>query len=149
MPSFSFILFMVSEKIFEYFLEILHFIMPRQPIKLSDLDKCRMKRGVLNKHFFKKISNIPNDSAEIANVHFSHYKYVESLSCHSNQSSYPTKKNTHNFSSPLPVDALCVIWEKSASRLQRRCRLKMLMDGRRTIIPSLCILFKTPTAQYK
>ena len=36
-------------------------------------------------------TNIPNDLAEIVNFHFSHYKSMETLSCHSNQSSYPTK----------------------------------------------------------
>ena len=70
---------------------------PRQPIKSSDLDKSRIKHGgLLNKHFCnKKNSNIPNDSAEIVNFHFSHYKSMESLSCHSNQSFNPTeiKKN--------------------------------------------------------
>ena len=65
---------------------------PHQPIKSSDLDKSRMKHvGLLNKHFYKKKSNIPNDLAEIVNFHFSHYKSIETLSCHSNQSSYPTK----------------------------------------------------------
>ena len=65
---------------------------PCQPIKSSDLDKSRMKHGgLLNKHFCKKLSNIPNDLAEIVNFHFSHYKSMETLSCHSNQSSYPTK----------------------------------------------------------
>ena len=39
----------------------------------------------------KKISNIPNDLTEIVNFHFSHYKSMETLSCHSNQSSYPTE----------------------------------------------------------
>ena len=64
---------------------------PRQPIKSSDLDKSCMKHGrLLNKHFCKK-SNIPNDLAEIVNFHFSHYKSMETLSCHSNQSSYPTE----------------------------------------------------------
>ena len=64
----------------------------RQPIKLSDLDKSCMKHGGLfNKHFCeKKKSNIPNDSAEIVNFHFSHYKSMETISCHNNQSSYPT-----------------------------------------------------------
>ena len=48
---------------------------PRQPIKLSDLDKSRLKHGgLLNKYFCKKKSNIPNDLAEIVNFHFSHYK---------------------------------------------------------------------------
>ena len=65
---------------------------PRQPIISSDLDKSRMKHGgLLNKHFNKKKSNIPNDLAEIVNFHFSHYKSMETLSCHRNQSSYPTK----------------------------------------------------------
>ena len=50
-------------------------MLPRQPIKLSDLDKSRMKHGgLLNKYFCKKKSNIPNDLAEIVNFHFSHYK---------------------------------------------------------------------------
>ena len=46
----------------------------------------------------KKInSNIPNDLAEIVNFHFSHYKSMGTISCHSNQSSYPTgiKKTTY------------------------------------------------------
>ena len=68
----------------------------RQPIKLSDLDKRRMKHGgLLNKHFCKKKSNILNDLAEIVNFHFSHYKSMGTISCHSNQSSYLTGiKNT-------------------------------------------------------
>ena len=69
---------------------------PHQLIKLSDLKKSHMKHGgLLNKHFCKKKSNIPNDLAEIVNFHFSHYKSMGTLSCHSNQSSYPTGiKNT-------------------------------------------------------
>ena len=43
----------------------------------------------------KKKSNILNDLAEIVNFHFSHYKSMGTISCHSNQSSYPTGiKNT-------------------------------------------------------
>ena len=42
----------------------------------------------------KNNSNIPNDLAEIVNFHFSHYKTMETLSCHSNQSSYPTEIKT-------------------------------------------------------
>ena len=39
--------------------------------------------------------NIPNDLAEIVNFHFSHYKSMGTISCHSNQSSYMTRiKNT-------------------------------------------------------
>ena len=65
---------------------------PHQPILSSDLDKCLMIHGgLLNKHFCKKISNILNDLAEIVDFHFSHYKSMETVSCHSNQSSYPTE----------------------------------------------------------
>ena len=72
--------------------ENLPFMLPRQPIKLSDLDKSRMKHGgLLNKYFCKKKSNIPNDLAEIVNFHFSHYKSMGAISCHSNQSSYLTE----------------------------------------------------------
>ena len=53
MPIFSFILLTVSEKknIEFFFFESLPFISPRQPIKLSYLDKSRMQHGgLLNKH---------------------------------------------------------------------------------------------------
>ena len=46
----------------------------------------------------KKNSNIPNDLAEIVNFHFSHYKFMELLSCHSNQSSNLTEIKKLNFS---------------------------------------------------
>ena len=39
----------------------------------------------------KKKSNIPKDLADIVNFNFSHYKSMETLSCHSNQSSYLTE----------------------------------------------------------
>ena len=39
--------------------------------------------------FFEKKN--PNDLAKIVNFHFSHYKSMETLSCHSKQSSYPTE----------------------------------------------------------
>ena len=61
MPSFSFILLSVSEKKnIEYFFENWPFMSPRQPIKLSDLDKSRMKHGgLLNKYFCKKKFKCP------------------------------------------------------------------------------------------
>ena len=43
----------------------------------------------------KKKSNISSETAETVNFQFSHYKSMETISCHSNQSSYPTGiKNT-------------------------------------------------------
>ena len=77
-----------------FFLKKLPFMWPRQTIKLSNMDKSRMKHGrLLNKHFCKKNSNtcIPRDLAEIVDFHFSNYKSMETLSCHSNQSSYLTE----------------------------------------------------------
>ena len=134
MPSFSFILLMVSEKKnFEYFFENLPFMLPSQPIKSS--------RGLLNKHFCKKNSQIsPLRQKKIANFHFSHYKSMGTISCHSNQSSLSDRNKKHNFSFPLPKDAMCVIWKESGSRFQRRCRLKMLTDDGRTEAGCLYIL---------
>ena len=100
MPNFSFILLTVSEKKnFEDFFENLPFMSPRQPIKLSYLDKSRMQHGgLLNKHICGKKSNISTKTAETVNFQFSHYKSIKSMgtiSCHSNQSSYPPGiKNT-------------------------------------------------------
>ena len=92
MPSYSFIPLMVSEKIFKYF------FFENLPPKLSGLDKSHMKRwGLLNKHFCKKNSNIPNETAEIANFPFLHYKSMVTIRCHSNQSSYPIGTKTQLF----------------------------------------------------
>ena len=38
----------------------------------------------------KKHSNIRNETAEIANFYFSHYKSLQTESCYTNQSSYLT-----------------------------------------------------------
>ena len=88
MQSISFIKQTVSEKkILKFFFENLPFLMPQQPIKISDQDEGHLKRSaLLNKPFSKN----KNETAEIANFHFSHYKSMETGSCHSNQSSYLT-----------------------------------------------------------
>ena len=74
---------------------------PRQPIKLSYLDKRRMQHGAkrrmqLNNHICEeKKSNISSKTAETVNFQFSHYKSMGTINYHSNQSSYPTGiKNT-------------------------------------------------------
>ena len=67
------------------------FCRPDNQIKYTDLDKRYMKhRGLLNKHFCKKNKNISIETEKNANFHFSHYKSMGTISCHSNQSSYPT-----------------------------------------------------------
>ena len=83
----------LRRRILNIFFENLPFMSPSQPIKSNHWDKSHMKHtGLLNKHFCKKKKSIiPNDLAEIVNFHFSHYKSMVTLSCHSNQSSYLTK----------------------------------------------------------
>ena len=83
-------------RILNIFFENLPFMSPRQPIKLSDLDKSRMQHGgLLNKHICGEKSNVTIETAETVNFKFSHYTSMGTISCHSNQSSYPTGiKNT-------------------------------------------------------
>ena len=91
MQSFSFIPLMAYEKkIFEYFFENLAFGLPWQPIKISDLDKIHTAgRGLLQKHFCKtSLQNICSNTEINANFHFSHYKSMETLSFHSNESTW-------------------------------------------------------------
>ena len=72
--------------------------------------------GLLQKHFSKTFVKISAFNTEInANFHFSHYKSIETISCHSNQRSYPIGTKNHNYSLPPPIDAICEIWKESAS----------------------------------
>ena len=45
--------------------------------------------GLLNKHICDKKSKNSSETAETVNFQFSHYKSMETISCNSNQSSYP------------------------------------------------------------
>ena len=55
---------------------------------------CNMEDSSINISVKKK-SNISRKTAETVNFQFSHYKSMGTISCHSNQSSYPTGiKNT-------------------------------------------------------
>ena len=88
-------------------------MLPWQPIKFSDLDKIHMnRRGLLKKHLCKKNLNICSETAKIVTFHFSDDKSMETISCHSNQSSYPIGTKKHNYSFPPPM---CEIWKESAS----------------------------------
>ena len=74
---------------------------PRQPIKLSDLDKsCMQHGGLLNKHICEKknqISQVRQQKLSISTFPITD-KSMGTISFHSNQSSYPTRiKKTHNF----------------------------------------------------
>ena len=91
-------LLFLRRRILNIFFENLPFMSPRQPIKLSYLGKSRMQHGeLLNKQFCEKKSNISSETAETVNFQFSHYKSMGTISCHGNQSSYPTKIKNTNF----------------------------------------------------
>ena len=47
--------------------------------------------------FQSGVINISSETAEIVNFHFSHYKSMETESCHSNQSSYLTGTKNNFF----------------------------------------------------
>ena len=88
--SASFPLRLLRRRFLKNFFENLPYMLPWQRIKFSDLDKIHMNhRGLLRKHFCKKENlNTCSETAKIANFHFSHFKSMETISFHSNQSSY-------------------------------------------------------------
>ena len=78
------------EEDFWKFFENLAFWLPWQPIKISDLDKVHTAgRRLLQKHFYKIfLQNICSNTEINANFHFFHYKSMETLSFHSNESTW-------------------------------------------------------------
>ena len=104
-------------------------------------------RGLLNKHFCKKIPNISIETEKNANFHFSHYKSMGTISCHSNQSSYPTGiKNITTYR--------CYMCNMERIRLTASEEMSFEnVDGRTTDdgrMPDACIYYKLtcePTAQ--
>ena len=68
-------------------------MLPWQPIKLRNSGKSLMKCGELFNHISVKVkfNYMYPQHTEIANFHFSQYKSMESLSCHSNESSWKLK----------------------------------------------------------
>ena len=46
-------------------------------------------RGILEEHFKNVCQNICSEIAINASFHYSHYKSMATINCHSNQSSYP------------------------------------------------------------
>ena len=61
----------------------------------------------------KKNQNISIEAEKTANFHFSHYKSMGTISCHSNQSSYPTGIKNITFRSPIPIAAIYVEYGKN------------------------------------
>ena len=97
LQSFSFVPHMALRRWFLYvFFANIKFRLPWQPIKFSGLDKIHMVgRGLLNEHSLNVCQNTCCEIAINANFHFSHYKSMANISCHSYQSCYPIgTKNT-------------------------------------------------------
>ena len=66
------------------------FYVARQPIELRESDKSLITVENYSINIsVKKNSIIPYETVEISNFHFSHYKSIETISLHSNQSSHP------------------------------------------------------------
>ena len=82
-----------EEKIFEYFFENLPF--GNQSNSAIWTKFIWIVEDYSRNISVKKNLNICREAAKIANFHFSHYKSMETLSCHNNHSSYPigTKNN--------------------------------------------------------
>ena len=69
----------------------LAFRLPWQPIKFSGLDKIHMfGRGLLKEHFWNICQNICKEIEIKAYFHFSHYKSMETVNCHSDESTLAT-----------------------------------------------------------
>ena len=132
MQSFSFISLMVSEeKTFEYFFENLPFMLSWQPIKFSDLDKIHMNhRGLLKKYFCKKKKNlnIYRETAKIASFHFSHYKSMETISCHRTRVLIRLGQKTILF-----IPHRCYVWNmvKISFMTSEETSFENVDDGRR------------------
>ena len=82
---------------FLYFFANVSFWLPWQPIKFSCLDKIHMfGTGLFKEHFWKNFCNICSEIEIKAYFHFSHYKSMEIISCHSDESISKAIKK-HNF----------------------------------------------------
>ena len=113
------------------------------------------RRGLLNKHFCIKNQNIPNEIEKIVNFLFYHYKSMETISCHSNQSSYSIEIKNTTFRSPY-LQMLYVKYEKigltaseemSFENVDRRRTDGRTTDGRTTDTFIYYKLTNEPSAQ--
>ena len=119
------------------FLENSLFMLPRQPIKLSKSYKSLIKVENYSINISVKIKfYYPYETVEISNIHFSHYKSIETISCHSNQSSYLTGIKKHNFRrGQCPMQA-CQVSASSSLRFLRRRILNIFRKFTLYVAPS-------------
>ena len=89
-------------------LKLTFFFVTQATNQISDLEKIVQNMKDYSINISVKKSDICNETAETVNFHFFNYKSMEIISCHSNQSSYPTGTK-HTYSFPIPIDAICEI----------------------------------------
>ena len=127
--SFSFIPLMISEeKIFEYFFR-----------KICPL--CchgNQSKSVIWTKFIEDYSrnisvkkSICSETAKIVNFHFSYYKWMETVSCHSNQTSYPIGTKIILF---IPPTYRCYVWNmaRTGFMASEEMSFENVDDGRLT-----------------
>ena len=146
--SASFPLRFLRRRFLNIFFQNLPFMLQWQSIKFKVLDKIHMNcRGLLKKHFCKKKNlNICSKTTKIANFHFSHYKSMETISCHSNQSSYPIGMKTIVF---VPPTYRCYVWNiaRIGFMASEEMSFENVDDGRTTDASLYYKLTYEPSAQ--
>ena len=70
----------------------------------------------------------PDGTVEISNFHFSHFTSMETISCHSNQSSYPTGIKNINFVERQCPMNVCQVSASSSLRFLRRIILNIFFQ---------------------
>ena len=117
------------------FIGNLAFLLPWQPIKFRGMDKNNMSV----KFLWNSCQNICSEIAIKANFHFSHYKSMGTLSCHSNESTRatPTRNTTFveanvmnifaQFQLRLPYD----FWRDGFWKFVRKVRFSVAMATNR------------------
>ena len=119
MQSFSFIPLTASEKIFEYFFRKFYLLCNQSNSAIWTKFILIVKdysRNISVK--IKKIYISAVRQQKIADFHFSHYKSKETISFHSNHSSYPIGTKNVIIRSPTPRPIYrCYMWNMERIRL--------------------------------
>ena len=113
------------------------FMLPRQPIILRESDKSLITVENYSINISVKIKfYYPHETVEISNFHFYHYKSIETISCHSNQSFYPTGIKKHNFCRGQCPMQVCQVSASSSLRFLRRRILNIFRKFTHYVAPS-------------
>ena len=108
------------------------FTLPRQSLKLRESDKSLITVENISINMSVKINSIiPYETVEISNFHFSHYMSIDTISCHSNQSSHPP--GICRGQCPMQV---CQVSASSSLRFLRRSILNIFRKFTLYVAPS-------------